>query len=446
MPYDRELASSYGYSALLNSEFIKKRLATFVSSAGYPEDSVSDLLKVVSADELSTISGVNIEHVVSIDGSVLPVENKRPLIELGFIKVAVVLENLNKLKVLNNSPMSPTPSQVRDCYKTYTIETVLPGRGVEDKTTHAASRNKFRLEVFESCRSLLVDPNPLFRGGADYSLMDALGEIVQDPTGYGTFIIKCSNQACRSDNAIATRVNCERCGEHLYPTDFLRLHQKFSNSGSNEKEFNEAMSTMERIVMAGLILKASHNPESLKRVLFITDGPLAFFRAGELSEHMTNFLQRQKNQPVLMGIEKTGRVADFANSDTVQKKLNPGDVAMLTSDAFRLLADASTSSYGHESFYGRRFIYRTRSGHKTFVLSVPPSSGIAYGIDSSEEWTDYPTLKHLIDVIEETKIDLYGTSTPAISSISKANDTASIPRSLGEKMLSEIIGDLVNPT
>jgi hypothetical protein len=89
--------------------------------------------------------------------------------------------------------------------------------------------------------------------------------------------------------------------------------------------------------------------------------------------------------------------------------------------------------YGDETFYGRRFIYRSRAGDRTLVFSVPRSAGgNPYGHPGADDIGQFPTLGPVTRLLERIGTRLYRDATvPTVL----AHERASLPLGTGADVL-----------
>lgn len=443
MPYENERANPSGHASVASSKTVMNRLSTFAGFSRQRDEDIAETLTIENAANLhSDVKSSELSHVIAIDGSFQAVENKDPDLEVGFIKIGVVAENLIKLRKLEmGGPISPKAFE--ECYKNYAIECVLPGYGVIDKNTKESGVDKLRLEIYETMKLLDVDPLKVFKKDpAQRSLFDVFTKLTQS----GAMDVLCPT--CHKASHVGEYpIRCVHCGASmLYSTDALRMHEILLKGTASV--YGEAMSTFERLLMAGLLFKASYKEDgtpkkddSFKRTAFITDGPLALFRSGPIAPLLLEQIQDLPT-PMLAGFEKTGQFVDYANSKTLQEILEPGHVVMITNKTANMITRRNTdAAYGSQSFYGRRFFYRTLSGDKTFVFALPPRVGGPS--DGDDSWDNYPTLKTFCELIEETQTNAFGMHSAAISSIAKANDASSIPKYLGHTIFEDVLREAV---
>lgn len=433
MPYISERANPQGHVAVLQDDHVLTRLGTFRRTSLQEERELFNPQWIRTREELTPTSH-SITHNLAIDGSIDTVSLNNPKVEAGFIKVGVVLENMRKLKLLEGERLVDR-RVLDDCYRSYSCQTVIPGPGITDLGGTLSSRDKYRMEVYESLKHLRVDPENLFKKTGE---APTLLEVLVSLRGRPREMVECTSCRVKVEALAEAPRRCGACGESMvYYSDFLGLHDRIRSEGSTNFSYTEVMSTFERLIMAGLLLKAGQTPESLMKVAFITDGPLAFFLSGSLAEDMLTLYQSLP-ACVLFGVEKTGTFVDFASQSMLKEVLPPGSVFMVNDEALKRVTGKARKEYGQNSFYGRRFIYRSDAG-AFFVFTTPPAYGTPYG-EGSDYWEAYPTLRVICEVLEADATYAFGVETPALSVVAQANHAASLPKGLGEELLTSLLG------
>lgn len=441
MPYENERANPLGASSLLEDPFIRERLTTY-SLIEDDQDIDTRQIPVIPARELPSSHELSeITRLVAVDGSVTQTESLGRSYQVGAFKVGVVEESLDAMRELSNSKFID-PKSLEKAYTTYPLVGLLPGRGVgqsgggPDRTW----RDKFRYELFINFMHL--ETPPIFT--KKMTLISALKAVL--PKNHSVYCSHCfADVAEEKRDAIRLErgkdySTCRVCGRGVYLTDALYLNSELSGVDNN-KVFLSTMSIVERVVTAGLIESASKN--ELETTAFVTDGPLAIFSFRDLmNQHLLYQIQRQSPQPLMFGLEKTGHANDFAKIPEVDALLKPGSFMMLTDDVSYIMVGKRYSEKASYS-YGRRFLYKTLDGNKVFALMVPPRIGKAYERASirPDEWDTYPTLRTISELIEENQTNLFGVRVPALAGVAKANSAASLPKVLGEEVLTDLVSN-----
>lgn len=431
MPYENEKANPLGYLNFMNSSFIKSTLHNYEFEPFLKKEELAAILKILPPEEIN--SDLDVEEftpcrAVAIDGSLKDLELDNKEAEIGFIKIAVVQAFFEEMKKFDLSKPLDSVEYDSKCYENDVLVATLPGYGIRDSyDSKLYGIDKFRADFYAVMKELKLP------GSSSKSLLEVFCDLVELEVGHAKLAIKCPDSNCRTSTLVGIEPrNCSSCGARLYITDELNVHGKFKQTENNSSVFSESMSSIERILMAGLILEDYSN-NSYSDTVYITDGPLATFCSLALAK-MLLFEFQDLSNVVLVGLEKSGRVYDFVQQLGVKDLIPSGGLMMVTDSLHRSISgkEAIVENIGNSStvFYGRHFVYKTLDGSKVFVFTTPPIRGIPYGNSDNvaSEWEDYPQLEKIIKTIEDSTIDLFGKNTAAISPIKRANEAASIPK------------------
>ena len=234
---------------------------------------------------------------------------------------------------------------------------------------------------------------------------------------------------------------CLTCFRNVHLSDYM-FAGAFINSQSDI--FLPVMLTLEKILMQGLILQAAEEKDGLQTTIFLQDGPLSIFRAkNPLARYLLKQLQASASFPVLLGLEKTGEYHGLMKSSAFNSRIEPGAIAMVTSQAVNVLAHKPpATAHRNVSGYGKRFIYRTLKGDKVFIFTTPPRVGLPLwqeGNEACDEWETYPHLQLICEFLEENQTQRYGVKEAALRLIAEANHGASLPTALSTKFLEDLL-------
>jgi len=171
-------------------------------------------------------------------------------------------------------------------------------------------------------------------------------------------------------------VPCGQCHQLIYLTDVFRLHEAVDNELGAGGILGYLTTTVEQILavhLVRLILKTK--PPLLRNVLFIKDGPLAFFgQTANMHKPMRRLVQYlfQKHDFFMAGLEKSGAFVEHA--DQIANLMKPNSVIILSNDyIYRYVIPNSgdpTSAYGRTTYYGHKLIFKTSSGNM-YVITLP---------------------------------------------------------------------------
>lgn len=189
--------------------------------------------------------------------------------------------------------------------------------------------------------------------------------------------------------------------------------------------------------------------ERLGSLAFILDGPLAAFGppawlsaaiCAELKRLNQKVRQSTGKDLLILGIEKSGEfVQHFEELDQTemagQRLFSPRQYMLLTDKYIkdRILHSDSHKRYGQDTYFGRKFFYKTKSGAR-IVASIPFLSDQQDTLDSDDIslYPQFPTICTLLDRIVSSRY------ANAVSPLIAANAQAAIPLRLGSKVLTQL--------
>src|SRR5262249_773138 len=168
--------------------------------------------------------------------------------------------------------------------------------------------------------------------------------------------------------ASPNRDTCPECGGPIFLIDAFRLHERIDEEQGAAGVVAYVMTTLEHIVLAHLVKTLWElKSQTLSEVLFIKDGPLAFFgQTAPLSQPMrelATFLGEQprpdepsKTYSLLnaVGLEKSGAFVEHA--EQIHDRLEPNSALILSTDyIYRYIQPGdplSPDPYGKNTYWG----------------------------------------------------------------------------------------------
>lgn len=378
MPYNRERGSKSGHMDLVKNPDVE----SFLENCLYlKEPSDEDAKQIAEAFSDAPSSSDLPLKVVASDSSPYsePLTNKFPSTQIGYVKVSLVLIDLKEFDELKDpGSRFVDPFKAARIHKNANgIAFTLPGSNIRYKGAKTV-KDGFRRAVYDQYR----DSRTNFKNGGDYTIAHTLLHI----SGGTISISKCPscNETFTSE-LIFDDVNvvhsCEHCNEEFFLTDNLRLHEQLSDFGDNSSAMTRFMNITEHLMMASFIRTMFDlDPVGLSKMGFVVDGPLAIFgQPAKTHAPLMNFYHnifsslglRGLNPPVILGLQKDGQVMDHARS--INRFLKEGSFRPVD-DQYR--ADfirgneMLNANFGHETYYGQDFIFKTESG-RIFTIGIP---------------------------------------------------------------------------
>jgi hypothetical protein len=384
--------------------------------------------------------------VLAIDGShaEVDVRNGYPGAKIGYCSVASVVLNLAEVERLDAiRPVNPI--DFRRTEDPSSDASALPGCNVITRN-HTSAKDSFRETVFELWHDAIIDEEDNARLLATYQAL-----LVYKPTD--TISCPYAHLGCERDVAIGTNVGTCPCDRRkpLYPTDALRIHERFNDdAGSNGEAFGLVMTTWERLLLIHLLrcFEQRNWLDRLTDIAFFLDGPLAVFGPPAwLSAAISKELQRLNalvraqtdSDLIIVGIEKSGNFV--AHFDEIDKREDgsphflPGSY-FLPTDSYikeRVIFSDSTKRYGEDTYFGRKFFYKTQSSAR-IVANMPflTVSQDSLNTDDPAAFQKFGTVCTLLDKLVTSRFP------NALGPIVSAHAQASIPLHLGQKVLKQL--------
>jgi len=453
MPHDGEFAQFRSLRELVNDPQIKELLKGCKALPSLDEkESGGDL------DGLIRVSTAGLppertpmEVIVAIDGShvEVPVTNGYPQAEASYLTSSAVLIDLQKTREINQQrPVHPQAFQKLEQKGTAAL--ALSGANVVRKDC-VDSKHSFRDSLFEILSS---------EEGAlkNISLLNVF-ERLMNGSGRETGI-KCpysDSHGCERKYAFENGKNVCSCDLRLpwYSTDWLRVHEGFGPT-KNGAAFGEVMQVIERLTLMQVLyyLEDTNQLSTLSRIGFVLDGPLAVFgHPAELKDQLEREIMRINHKVreitdedmVIVGIEKSGAfVEHFNDLDIRPGKKEPRfapRTALLITDAYikeRVIPSTSNKTYGKDTYFGRKFFYKTKRGHMV-VASVPFLKEGEKDIRHAR-LEQFPRLASACRMLDEVSCSRYPN---AIMPLVSAHAEAAIPLNLGVKILEKIARETI---
>lgn len=393
---------------------------------------------------------------ISVDGSYQEVEVRPdfPSARVGFAQVAGVFSRLTAFRPPARGEFVD-PVEIARATSAALVKAVVPTSVVtlrSGQTMHAAWRESVASALM-TCR--LEEP-----GGSSTTLMEVLANVVTGAATPETSITleKCPGRLdveCGASDIVVPLegTTCATCGSAVYFSDITATQDEVVEDGSNQTALGRLMTVLELLAFLWQIkiFATADSGRLLPHTAFILDGPLALFgRPAGLKRHALRFLQDihrsetaagRPGLPVVLGIEKTGTLAEHA--EHIASHIPRGSLLCLPDEYIRTHVQhrAGSRAYGYDTDYGRRFIYVARDG-RTIVFSAPPMpSGQPTDDSQHVDIARYPTLATAVGLLDQIGTLLYRN---AVIPIALAHNFASLPLGTGSQVLTFLAQDALN--
>ena len=419
-----ERASKIAHIEIIKNPDVQAYIEQCILPSAPDPDSLEDMLTDLADVDVSEVSAV-----IAIDGGYTEtfVRDDYPSACITFFTFGPLLFNLADLRSLDDKRfIAPEDLHRLKQIERYTL--VLPTKGIRHNAqpSLAATVRRAIYDFFERVRGPEGDQLAaslkwfLFRRWKRKP-DDALRvDLEHCPYGCGHGLIS----FVHSD---ATRKECPGCGQPVYLTDSFRLHERVDEETGGSGIVAYVMTMLEQLVLVHLIHNIlSMKPALLRNILFIKDGPLAFFGlVAPLYRPMRELVEYLLSEPGgltgptlrVAGLEKSGAFVEHAAA--IQDRVRPGSFFVVGNGYIRkyvVPGGDTDATYGQNTYYGQKVFFRAPGG-EMHVATVPARS-----YKAEPRPSDIPHLHEILALIGELRCSMY--------------DNALIPVALANKLVS----------
>ena len=398
-------------------------------------------------DTVAPIRGHDrISRVIAIDGSTVrsSVRNGYPGAEAALMRIAAVVLDLAAIK--NPNPeWIPSPSEIREMEQCDAVDAVLPGCNITQRNCPTDSPTRyFRRTVYQTLQGAIERNHE--------SLLDTLTAITacRKPSEIDCPVEDCDLKV--TPQAGEASCQCSR-RETIYQTDSLRIHERFDEYGSNGQAYTAIQQVTEQLALVNILryCEQAGNPDFIRDTAFVLDGPLAIFgMPAWLKYWIQNEIKRIHNKCcsdrnpgiMLSGIEKSGQFLEHLKQLDWSDIDGPGQVIPVSTASAPSLRyihrhiirrPSDSKSYGSATYYGRKILYKNRSGQHS-VITIPIVNAEGEDGNCTNE-SAFPRLGEILDMMDELSTYLYE---DGFAPLVRAHAHAAIPLKAGAEILSKL--------
>jgi hypothetical protein len=205
------------------------------------------------------------------------------------------------------------------------------------------------------------------------------------------------------------------------------LHERIDEETGASGIIAYVMSMLEQLVLVHLIRSIlTLKPALLRNLLFIKDGPLAFFGlVAPLYKPMRELVEFLLSEPGgrigttirVVGLEKSGAFVEHAAA--IQDRIPPGSFLVVGDDYIRKYIIPGSNGgavFGQNTYYGQKIFFRSLTG-EMYVATIPGKSYMA-----NPRAKDIPHIDQILTLLGELRCSMY--------------ENALIPVALANKLVS----------
>ncbi len=425
-PFER--ASSINHSQIMQNEFV----INFLENCDLPKYDLENI-NYPKGNPINKNEAKKIRNIITIDGgySETFINKGFPSTSLAFFNFGALLINAEDLESLDKANII-NPEDLKRLKEINKISLAIPAKNVLIKGSSDFSEGvrKIIYEFFTSSHSSAV---------SNETLMDVLEWLMLEKWEGTKNIIPidfCPNKDCNSKKTIFNegedKVICSECGKEIYLTDYFRFHELINEPNGASGIFGYLSSLIEQVLMVQIIKYIYDNNKTyLSNVLFIKDGPLAFFGQTfrlhipmrNLINHLFGVQGSNENLINMVGLEKSGPFVEHAFF--IKEKLERNHYYILTDEYIRkyIVPQNTSTVYGDNTYYGWKIIYKT-SASDVLVLSIPVN---VYNGNPSKD--NFANIDRVLGVLDKMRCNMYENSIVPLALINKLVSISEYPSS-----------------
>jgi hypothetical protein len=431
-----EYASKSAHSHVIRDPDVQK----FLQQYELPKNSADISIENYEVFSVEKIQQNPIKNVIAFDGGFqeIIVRSEFPSSILCFFQFGALIFRIKHLEELEEKPFID-PEDMAKLKKLNRLKLVLPIKNLSIKTEPTLT---------SSIRKVLFDF--FAQNGEKGTFLETLfWFIFEEYNGCKSEYSLASHPCADISNVflkkseMKSNYTWDTPEGTIYLTDVFRLHEAVDDELGAGGILSYVMTTIEQIFLVHyirLILEIS--PDLINDIIFIKDGPLAFFgQTANMHKPMKSLIKYLINNHniYIAGLEKSGAFVDHAHE--VASQLKPGTALILNNEyIYRFIIPGKADPnnlYGRTTYYGQKIIFKTEKGG-VYVVTVPVP-----------ELIEKPTKKDLknIDVIlfniAKLKCDMYDN---ALVPVALANKLVSLSNHPSSQILKRFAMDAVNKT
>jgi hypothetical protein len=424
-----ERASKIAHVEIIKNPDVEAYVSQCIMPSAAPGESLGSLLTHLDEVDTGTVSAV-----IAIDGGFTEtfVRKEYPSATIAFFTFGPLLFELADLRALDNKRFI-NPDDLARLKKIERYTLVIPTKGVrrEDQPSLSATIRRTIYEFFIKTR-----------GEDDDKLITSLKWFLfrrwkRNPDGELEQVVEhcpygCGHGPIAFRYTGATELPCPGCGHAVYLTDIFRLHERIDEEIGAGGISAYVMAMLEQLVLVHLFhsILERLKPSLMRNILFVKDGPLAFFGlVAPLHRPMRELVEYLLSEPGgptgptlrLVGLEKSGAFVEHAAA--IQDRMKPGSFMVIGDRYIRryIIPGETGATYGQNTYYGQEVLFRAPAG-EMYVATVPARTFMP---DPTPN--DIPHLEEILALIAELRCSMYDNSLIPVALANKLVSLSDFP-------------------
>lgn len=422
-----EFASKSAHTHIIND----LEVGAFLEKCDLPKSSDQVIFNEKLVFNIESIKENPIKNIIAIDGGAteVPVKRAFPSSTISFFQFGALSFSLEDLENLEKSPFI-SPEDIVKLKELERIKLVLPTKNL----------SIYGLTLSKSVRKTIYDFFMKERGDCGSYMKSLYWFLFSEYHTVKDFYQLASCPVCHESRIQLKRIKidkdyifeCPHCKGKIFLTDVFRFHEVVDDNFGATGIIGYLTNLIEQIILIHTFrIILNLHPGLFNSILFIKDGPLAFFgqtaNMHEPMRELCNFLFKKHNL-YLTGLEKSGAFVEHA--DAIKNKLKPGQYILLDNKhiyKYIIPGDPDTNDpYARTSYYGAKLIYKSRN-EEMYVVTLPTEKA---EIILNPKKDDYKNIDIILNNIDKLKCDMYENSLLPVALANKLVSLSNHPSSV----------------
>ena len=436
-----ERASKIAHFEIIKNPDVQAYVQGCVLPSAPDFGSLDSMLEALGEADTSGVTAV-----IAVDGGYTEtyVREDYPSASIAFFTFGPLLFELADLRALDEKRFI-APEDLARLKKIERYTLVLPTKGIR-RRGQASLASTIRSTIYDFFTKARRDDETLiaslewflFRRWKRVPDEDLTQTVERCPSG-------CGYGATSFSYGEPTEKICPKCEAPVYLTDVFRLHERIDEELGAGGIIAYVMTMLEQLVLVHVFYNIAEHlkPSLMRSILFLKDGPLAFFGlvaplCRPMRDLIEHFLQEPDgtNGPTIRiaGLEKSGAFVEHAAE--ISHRLAPGSYLVVSDRYIRkhVVPGAAGVVYGSNTYYGQKVFFKAPGG-EMHVVTVPAQTYMAEPSSS-----DIPHLEVILTLIAELRCSMYDNSLIPIALANKLVSLADFP---SQRILSTFARDAV---
>ena len=427
-----ETASKTTHSAIIRQSLVKDFLSLCTIPHLPDEAEVS-----TEAQFVDTPINNRIRIIIAIDGGYTPVsvQEAYPSSSFTFYTFGGLMFEVSDLQALHTQPFID-PEDMAKLRNIQRFPFVLPTENI--RLTHCDSLvESVRWSIYDFF-SKSQDGEKPFIHALRWLLFQEYNPRILDRSWQLASCPNCHEPKIIINQVTQNQFGCPNCHKTIYLTDVFRLHEAIDNELGAGGILGYLTSLLEQMLLVHLIKTVWEVKKTmLPEILFVKDGPLAFFgQTANMHEPMRLLLNYLAHHPALneepgysninlVGVEKSGAFVEHA--EAIENSLMPGYAFIPGNEyIYKYITPGAgdpTEPFGKTSYYGNKVIFKAQDGNM-YVLTLPtPAPSL------NPQKDDLSNFSLILHNISQLKCHMYDNALVPIALVNKLVSLSDHPSS-----------------